>query len=413
MELGKKTAELDPNKRDEGRKILNKEIIDYCENVVDKFDESKLNPENKFYYGTIYAYLARVYGSDGSWWSAFKAGKKSKNMMEEVLKSDSSFYDAYLILGMLEYYADRMSGITSFIAGVLGLSGDRTKGLDHLQLAYEKGTLTFGQAALTLIEVNSNLEGNELAALNYYENFINRFPKNKRVFNAYCHSLINTWDLKKAEYLINNDKQNLLDNYTRSRFYDIKGNSQLAVQYGVRALENEKNLFRGASNSISYIIVYNSWLIGDWTSIPKFEQSLSDRGKEVFYLNKNNEKEGKWLHDLSVLIANDKSSGEIEVFIKSKPNMNNAKGFEDEFNLSLGAFYFKNNLYDKAEQSFQKSINAADARDKFTAIKYLVDIYMRQNVDKYKVENLISAIKDFKNDRLSYRSKDLEKKYNL
>ena len=413
MEIGKRVGELDLNKRDEGRKSLNKEIINYCENVVDKFDESNLNNEDKFYYGTICAYLARVYGTDGSWWSAFKAGKKSKNIMEDILQSDSSFYDAYLILGMLEYYADRMSGITSFIAGVLGLSGDRAKGLFHLQLAYEKGTLTFAQTALTLIEVNSNLESNELAALGYYENFIKHFPQNRRILNAYFHSLLNTIKYKKAEDLIKNDKQNLLDDYARSRYYDIKGNLRLAIQYGETALENEKNLVRGGGSSVRYIITYNSWLLGDWTTVSKYEQSLSDRGKESFSLIKKNEKESRWLHDLSVLIANEKPISEIESFAKSKPYLSNAKGFEDEFNLLLGAFYFKNNLYNKAEQFFQKSINAEDDRDKFTALKSLIDIYMWQSVDKYKVENLISAIKNSKNDRLSYRSKDLEKKYNL
>jgi hypothetical protein len=413
LEIGKRVGELDLNKRDESRKNLNKEIINYCENVIDKFDVSKLNIEDKFYYGTIYGYLARVYGTDGSWWSAFKAGKKSKNIMEEILKSDPSFYDAYLVMGMLEYYADRMSGITSFIAGVLGLSGDRTTGLNHLQLAYEKGTLTFGQASLTLIEVNSNLEGNELAALSYYENFLRRFPKNRRILNPYFHSLLNTMEFKKAENLLKNDKQNLLDNYARSRFYDIKGNSQLAIQYGEHALENENNLVRNSGSSVRYIVAFNSWLTSDWTRVSKYEQTLNDRGKELFYLNKKFEKESRWLHDLSLMISNDKSVGEVENFVNSKPYLNNAKGFEDQFNLSIGAFYFKNNLYNEAERFLSKSVNAEDARDKFNACKYLVDIYMRQNVDKYKVENLISAIKDAKNDRLTYRSKDLEKKYNL
>lgn len=55
LEYYQRVAELDPDKRDEGRKILNKEIIGYCKNIIDKFDEDKLNTENKFYYGTIYA----------------------------------------------------------------------------------------------------------------------------------------------------------------------------------------------------------------------------------------------------------------------------------------------------------------------------------------------------------------------
>jgi hypothetical protein len=413
LEYYQRVAELDPAERDEGRKTLNKEIIDYCENVLDKIDDSKLGLENKFYYGTIHAYLARVYGVDASWWSAFKSGKKAKSIMEEIVKTDPQFFDAYLVLGMLGYYADRMSGITSFIAGVLGFSGDREKGLAHLQLAYEKGKLTFGQSALTLIEVYTSLEGNEYAALPYFESFLNRFPKNKRTLNAYCQTLMNIWELRKVENIIKNDKENFVDDYARARFYDLKGNSELAIQYGERALLNEKKLFRGGGAASRYIIVYNSWLVGDNARIKKYEPALNERYQEAFTNVKNYEKEGKWLHELSIRIASEKTASEIENFSKTKPSFSQGAGMEDQFNLLLGAFYFKTTSYDKAEQSFNKSIAAVNEREKYTAVKYLVEIYMRQTVDKPKVKKLLGIIDNLENARLAYRSKDLETKYNL
>ncbi len=413
LEYYQKVAELDPEKRDEGRKTFNKEIIDYCESVIEKFDESKLNLENKFYLGAIHAYAARIYGIDGSWWGAFKSGKKAKSMMEEILKSDSQFYDSYLVLGMIEYYADRMSGVTGFIAGVLGLSGDREKGLSHLQLAYEKGKLTFGQSALTLIEVYSSLEGNEYAALPYFESFLTRFPKNKRTLNAYCHVLMNIWDFKKAENIIKNDKQNLIDDYAQARFYDIKGDSKLAIQYGESALENEKKLYRGGGAAVRYIIVFNSWLINDHAKVKKYESALNDRNKEAFENIKKNVSAGKWLHELSIQIASDTSVNDVENFTKLKPALGATNGFEGQFNLLIGMFYFKNNLFDKSEQFFNKALASINERDRSTAMKYLVEIYMRHDVDKKKVKNLISVIDDSKNSRLTYRSRDLEKKYNL
>ena len=413
LDYYQKVADLDPEKRDEGRKILNKEIIDYCESVIDKFDESKQNLENKFYLGTIYAYAARIYGIDASWWSAFKSGKKAKAMMEEILKSDPQFYDSYLVLGMIEYYADRMSGITSFIAGILGLSGDREKGLAHLQLAYEKGKLTFGQSALTLIEVYSSLEGNEYAALPYFESFLTRFPNNKRTLNAYCQVLMNLWDFKKAESLIKNDKQNLIDDFARARFYDTKGDSKLAIQFGEGALENEKKLYRGGGAAVRYIIVYNSWLIGDFAKVKKYESTLSARNKEAFENVKKNVGALKWLRELTIQIASDKAVNDIENYTKQKLSFGYANGFEDQFNLLMGMFYFKNSLFVKSEQFFNKALVSNNERDKNTAMKFLIEIYMRYNADKNKVKNLISLIDDSKNSRLTYRSRDLEKKYNL
>ncbi len=73
----------------------------------------------------------------------------------------------------------------------------------------------------------------------------------------------------------------------------------------------------------------------------------------------------------------------------------------------------KNNITAKAEQYFTKSINADDEGNKYSALKNIINIYMKQNVDKLKVEKLVDIIDDFDNDRLKFRAKDLEKKYNL
>jgi len=413
IEYYQKVAELDHDKREEGRKKLNTDIINYCEYVLEKFDESNLNTENKFYYGSIHGYLARVYGMDGSWWSAFKSAKTAKSIMEDIIESEPDFYDSYLVLGMIEYYADRMNGVSGFLAGVLGLSGDREKGLYQLKLAYKKGKLTFGQTALTMIEVYSSLEGNEKAALPYFENFIRQFPNNKRTFNAYFHTLMNLWDFDKAENVLKNDKQNLLDDYALARFYHSKGNSSLAIKYGEHALVNENKLFRGGGSATRYIIVFNSWLTGDQTKVNKYEPELNEYNKERFALIKKYGKESKWLNDLSIQIASDKSIQEVENFIKSKPNLNAANGYEDQFYNLMGTFYFINSSYSKALPYFQKTMNAIDNREKFTSFKYLVEIFMKQNVEKEKVKNLVDIIEDSKNERLIFRSKDLIKKYNI
>ncbi|MBM4172471.1 MAG: hypothetical protein FJ214_11425 [Ignavibacteria bacterium] len=413
LEYYQKVAELSPEKRDEGRKILNKEIIDYCENVVGKFEKTKLDTENKFYFGSIYGYLGRIYGIDGSWWSAFRSGSKSRNLMEEVLKADAQFYDAYLVLGMLYYYADRLSGITGFIASVLGMSGDRDKGLNYLQLAYDKGTLVYGQAALTLIEVYSSLEDNDAAAFKYYTEFLRKYPKSKRALNAYCQRLLGLYELNKVAAIIKSSEQNLIDHYTLARYNDLLGNSEAAVAFAESALENENTLWRGASNNARYIIVFNSWLTGNSAKVKRYESELDERYKENLTLVKKYEKESKWLREFTINIANEKSISELEAFAQSKPSLSKAEEYENRFNSLMGFVYFKNSMYNNAEQFYRKSLASDNERDKYTAYKYLVDIYLKQNTDKAKVKKLLDDIDDFDNDRLTFRAKELEKKYNL
>ncbi|MEW6508190.1 MAG: hypothetical protein AB1432_10640 [Bacteroidota bacterium] len=410
LEYYQKVAEIDPEKREAGRKVLNKEIIDYCENVLNKFDNSKLNTENKFYLGSIYAYLGRVNGLDGSWWSAFRNGQKSRNIMEEVLKADPKFYDAYLVLGMLYYYADRLSGITGFIAGVLGMTGDRIKGLEYLQLAYDKGMLTYGQTALTLIEIYSSLEDNDLEAIKYYEDFLKRYPRNKRTLNAYCHRLIGLYEFDKLSSIINSE---LIEDYTKARYYDAIGNTELAIRFAEESLKNEKSLWRGASGNAKYIIVFNSWLTGNSSLQKKYESELDERYKEIFETAKNFEKGSKWIHQFSIQAALGKSIAELESLAANKPDTRQSPELECRFNLMMGFFYFKNGILSKSETFYRKCLNSKNERYKYTAYKYLVDIYLNQNEDKSKVKKLLDDIEDFDNDRLTFRAKDLEKKYNL
>lgn len=413
IEYYQKVRELKPEDRTEGRKRLNKEIMDYCESVVDKFDISKLDLRNKFYLGMIHGYLARIYGVDGSWWSAFKSGKRSRNIMDEIIKNDPQFYDAYLALGMIYYYADRMSGITSFIAGILGLPGDREKGLNYLKQAYQKGKLTYGQTALTLIEVYSSLEGNDLAAIPYFEAFLKQYPRNKRTLTSYMNILMSNWDFKKADNLIKNDKLDLIDDLTVARYYDLRGEKEAAIKSAEKALQNQSNLSRGGDNSARYIITFNSWLIGDQNRIKKYEPLLNADSKERFSLIKNNGKAAIWLYELSAKIAMEKPVSEVETILKSKPDFYNQKVFENQYNLLSGILYFKWNQFDKSEPFFYQVLQSGVERDKYTSAKYLIEIYMRQNREKKKAEKLIDTIDDLDIDQLKYRSKDLEKKYNL
>ncbi|KAF0150127.1 MAG: hypothetical protein FD143_2647 [Ignavibacteria bacterium] len=413
LEYYQKVAELAPEKREEGRKKLNREIIKYCEGVVQKFEDASLNTENKFYFSTIYGYLARVYGVDGSWWSAFRTGLKAKNLAEEVIKANSNFYDAYLVIGMLNYYSDRLSGVAGFIAGALGFSGDREKGLSQLRLAYEKGSLTFGQSAQTLIEVYSSLEDNETAAIPVFENFLMQFPENKRTLNAFCLELMSVWEFKKVESIIKADNRNLVSEYVKARFYDMRAEGDNAIKFGEAAVENEREQPRGGVSASRYIVVYNAWLDGDNVRIRKHYAELNERSLENFNLAKKYERENKWLRELTSLIAKDKSVAEFEAFTKTSPDFKNLNDLADQHNYLMGSFYYKNNLFDKAETWFKKSVTSKNERLRNTAVKHLLEIYLKATVDKSKAKYLADVINDIDNDRLSYRARDLEKKYNL
>ena len=164
---------------------INNMLISYGERIIERFEDEDLNLEDKFFLGCIYGYIGRIHGVQGSWTSAFGLVKSGRNILEEVLEEDPTYYDAYLVLGLLNYFADRMGGLVGFVAGILGLSGDRETGLEYLKIAQEKGTYSVPQATYMLIEIYTRLENNEFAALPYFEQFIKKYPKNAHLMNWY------------------------------------------------------------------------------------------------------------------------------------------------------------------------------------------------------------------------------------
>ena len=84
---------------------------------------------------------------------------------------------------MMNYYADRMGGFIEFVAGILGLSGDREVGLKYLQKVEKEGTINNWQATMMLIELYSRLENNKIEAIPLLEKLVKSCQKNTHVKN--------------------------------------------------------------------------------------------------------------------------------------------------------------------------------------------------------------------------------------
>ena len=119
----KATDEASYKTRREVKDSLNAILIEYAEKVIEKYEDENLITFDEFYLGSIHGVLGRLYGVSKSMTSAFSSGKEGRNIMEEIIDEDPTFVDAYLLPGMLNYYADRLGGLTEFFAGLLGLSG--------------------------------------------------------------------------------------------------------------------------------------------------------------------------------------------------------------------------------------------------------------------------------------------------
>ena len=102
--------------------------------------------------GGIYGLRARLAVLQHRWISAYFDGRKAISNTREALKIDSQLYDAYLGLGMYEYYAGTLPGVIKILAKFL-LSGDAKKGIEYLNICKEKGYFNALAAKLLLVEI--------------------------------------------------------------------------------------------------------------------------------------------------------------------------------------------------------------------------------------------------------------------
>lgn len=160
----------------------------------------------KFYTGCAYGYLARAHGMRQEWWSAYWAASSCENYLEEVIDENPKFYDAYFELGVINYYpAVLITGFTSTLAWIGGMSGDRELGLQYLKLVEEKGELFQAEASIALGQIYNNFENDLITSSEYYNRVLQKHPENNFASTQYQRiSFTLLVDEKGVDYFVNN-----------------------------------------------------------------------------------------------------------------------------------------------------------------------------------------------------------------
>ncbi len=106
--------------------------------------------EALFYLGTAYLYQAAFYGGQESWLKAYYYGRDGIHYLEKVVALAPDYYDAYLGLGLYHYYAEVMPKLLKTVSTLIGINGDKTRGLQELHTAAEKGVYSKMEALFFL-----------------------------------------------------------------------------------------------------------------------------------------------------------------------------------------------------------------------------------------------------------------------
>ena len=136
------------------------------------------NLENGFYLGSSYSLLARVNIMSQNLWDAYWNASKAENYLEEVLNKNSNLNDAYLNLGVFEYFpAVAVTGFSGTLAWFGGMSGDRGEGIKKITKTSEGGNL-FKDEANYAMAIVSGRENDLVASYEYWKKLSEKYPGN-------------------------------------------------------------------------------------------------------------------------------------------------------------------------------------------------------------------------------------------
>lgn len=109
--------------------------------------------------------------------AALKMAGSARNDNDEVLKHDSKYVDGDLVLGVHEYVLGSISFPFKVMAGILGIHGSKSKGLEELRQVGREGTIN-SVAARTALALFLRREGKYPQAIQVVDSLHRQYPRN-------------------------------------------------------------------------------------------------------------------------------------------------------------------------------------------------------------------------------------------
>lgn len=102
--------------------------------------------------GAAYGLSSRLQLIRQRWIAGYLKGKKALSLTKAALKVDPELWDAYLGLGMYDYYSDLYPRFIGVLAKIV-LRGNRQRGIESLRIVAEKGHYSRNNAKILLVEI--------------------------------------------------------------------------------------------------------------------------------------------------------------------------------------------------------------------------------------------------------------------
>jgi pentatricopeptide repeat protein len=207
----------------------------------------------EFYLANTFVYQAVYRAFRKDYFETFKVGVKGGRMMQNLLKKDSTFYDAYLSVGTFEYFWARASRYLPFF----NLAGGNVDGaIAKLHIAAEKSLFSGPTAYNSLVFIYGE-EGEYEKAVEIMDQLLDEYPdsrtflwnKSELEFNFKNYMVaIDLFEDLYSRYDAHNDKN--YANLAQCRLYIGKCFAELGDK--TRARSNLKEVIKFKEHSDTY-----------------------------------------------------------------------------------------------------------------------------------------------------------------
>ena len=173
-----KAALLQLKMMDECQYLEEKEYLSLMARTTrcaEKILREKENLWAQFYLGSSYTYRAVYEGFKGDYFETFKYGVKGGRLLQDIIKKDTSFYDAYLGAGTFEYFWARAARYFPVLKLV---GGNANEAIRKLHIASEKSLYSGPTAKNSLVFIYGE-EGDFNKADSIIDSLLSKYPDSR------------------------------------------------------------------------------------------------------------------------------------------------------------------------------------------------------------------------------------------
>ncbi len=150
--------------------------------------------------GAIHGINSRLQVIRREWLTAYWTGRKAIGLTRAAAKLDPNFADAYLGVGMYDYYADLYQSVVRLLAKLV-LGGNRLRGIATLEKVAREGHFTKACAQILLVEIYTEDPfgaRNPERAMELIKGLRRRYPRSAMMHSAQLITLYEVGDAEGA-----------------------------------------------------------------------------------------------------------------------------------------------------------------------------------------------------------------------